>query len=444
LKIVDGQILSENNKVYLRKSCEEHGRVEVLLYSDTDEYIKAVKSNKPGSKPLKIQGHVKEGCPFDCGLCEDHKQHTCVGIIEITEKCNLRCPVCFADSKQGVSLPFETVKKMIDLYVECEGAPEVLQISGGEPTIHPDIFRILKYLGRKGIKYPMLNTNGIMLAEYDFAKEISLTMDDGDSILGRPLIYMQFDGVTEETVIALRGRPLLELKLKAIENCRNLGMNVALVPTVVKGINDHEIGPIIDQALSDKNIKTVNFQPVSLAGRFTPGEKLKRRMTLPEILDEIELQTSMQVKKKNFINIPCPYPTCATSNYVYRVEDTIFSLADFLDVNDFMCDSINRAIPDEKLLSDVSQAFHSLFSMSAVPGSEESSKALGDISGNEKPETMLDIVKFVENITLISVHAFMDKYCFDLKRAQKCCVTEILPNGRMIPFCVYNVLYRKK
>jgi uncharacterized radical SAM superfamily Fe-S cluster-containing enzyme len=440
MRIIEGRIISKNNKVYLRKTCEEHGTVEVPVYSDTKEYLKAVKNNKPGTKPLHYQGSVREGCPRDCGLCEDHKQHTCVGIIEITEKCNLRCPVCFMDSTNGVSLPFEHVKKMIDLYVKCEGTPEVLQISGGEPTIHPDIFRILEYAGSKGIKYPMLNTNGIKLADIDFAKKISHTMDDRDSLIGRPLIYMQFDGVTEETYTALRGRPLLELKLKALENCRNLGMNVALVPTVVKGINDHEIGRIIDLALSDNNIKTVNFQPAALTGRFEPADKLSRRMTVSDILDEIEAQTSNLVKKKDFMNIPCPYPTCSTCNYVYKFDDNVFSISDFLDTDDFIEDSVNRAIPDDKLLSEVDQALKALFSMSAVLCSDKTEEALDAICGIEVP----DIKGLVDNITLISVHAFMDEYSFDLERAKKCCVTEILPNGQMIPFCVYNVIYRKQ
>ncbi len=440
LKIIEAGVFSRNNKVYLRKTCEEHGTVEVPVYSDTKEYLKAVKHNKPGAKPLHYQGRVREGCPRDCGLCEDHKQHTCVGIIEITEKCNLQCPVCFADSKNGASLPFDRVKKMIDLYVKCEGAPEVLQISGGEPTIHPDIINILKYAGSKGIKYPMLNTNGIKLADIDFANKILHTMDDRDSLIGRPLIYLQFDGVTEETYIALRGRPLLELKLKALENCRNLGMNVALVPTVVKGINDHEIGRIIDLALSDNNIKTVNFQPATLTGRFGPTDKLNRRMTVPDILVEIEAQTSKLVKKKNFMNIPCSYPTCTTCNYVYKFDDNVFSIADFIDTEDFIEDSVNRAIPDEKLLSEVDQALKALFSMSAVLCSDKTEEALNAICGIKVP----DIKGLVNNITLISVHAFMDEYSFDLERAKKCCVTEILPNGQMIPFCVYNVIYRKQ
>lgn len=266
LKVINCQIVFRENKVYMRKYCEEHGLFEVLIYSDADDYRNAARYNKPGKKPLHYQGSVVKGCPEDCGLCEAHLQHTCVGVIEITDRCNLKCPVCFADAKGSFTLPFERIKKMIDLYVKCEGEPEVLQISGGEPTLHPDIFRILEYVSQKGIKFPMLNTNGLKLANREFAEKISHTIENDDLPVGKPLIYLQFDGLSDDTYRTLRGRLLLDLKMQALENCRELGMTVALVPTIVKGVNEHEIGPIIDLALSDSNIKTVDFQPVTLVG----------------------------------------------------------------------------------------------------------------------------------------------------------------------------------
>jgi uncharacterized radical SAM superfamily Fe-S cluster-containing enzyme len=439
LDIIDCDIIFRNNKVYLRKSCQIHGEFETMVYSDVTDYIEAAKFNKPGATPVHRLGSVEQGCPWDCGLCENHKQHTCVGVIEITEKCNLNCPVCFADTKNTFTLPLKKVKEMIDLYVRCEGEPEVLQISGGEPTVHPDIIEILKYAGEKGIKYPMLNTNGLKLANREFAKKISDTIADDDSMIKKPLIYLQFDGVTDETYIALRGRPLLDIKMKALKNCRELGMNVTLVPTIVKGINDHEIGVILDLALNDNNIKMVNFQPSTTTGRYKLDNDPKRRMTIPEVLSEIEAQTSGLLKKSSFINIPCPYPTCSACTYVYKMEDEVLSLTDLFEIDDYIDKIINRTIPDDALLSEVNEALDSLLSMSAVVSSEKTEAAICTSCGIAIP----NISEIIDNVTLISVHAFMDEYTFDLNRAQKCCVTEILPNGKMIPFCVYNILYRK-
>ena len=439
LDIIDCDIIFRNNKVFLRKSCQIHGEFETMVYSDVADYKEAAKYNKPGATPQHRQGSVEQGCPWDCGLCENHKQHTCVGVIEITEKCNLNCPVCFADTKNTFTLPLKKVKEMIDLYVKCEGEPEVLQISGGEPTVHPDIIEILKYADEKGIKYPMLNTNGLKLANREFAKKISDTMSNEDSMIKKPLIYLQFDGVTDETYIALRGRSLLDIKMKALKNCRELGMNVTLVPTIVKGINEHEIGAILDLALNDNNIKMVNFQPSTTTGRYKLDNDPKRRITIPEILIEIEKQTSGVLKKNSFINIPCPYPTCSACTYVYKMENEVLSLTELFDMDEYIDKIVNRTIPDDALLSEVNEALDSLLSMSAVMGSEKTESAICTSCGIAIPK----ISEIIDNVTLISVHAFMDEYTFDLKRAQKCCVTEILPNGKMIPFCVYNILYRK-
>lgn len=445
LKLIDCQIIFRDNKVYLRKNCGNHGMFETMIYSDAEAYVNAEKFNKPGAKPVHHQGHVENGCPNDCGLCDAHQQHTCVGIIEITDKCNMNCPVCFAgsnigtDPKENFVLPFERVKEMIDLYVKCEGEPEVLQISGGEPTIHPDIIQILEYAGQKGIKYPMLNTNGIKLADRAFAKKISQTINNDESLIGTPLIYLQFDGLSDETYRTLRGRPMIDLKMKALENCREFGMNVTLVPTIAKGINDHEIGAIIDLALNDNNIKLVNFQPGTLVGRYELEDREDKRITIPDILTEIEAQTHGLLKKESYINVPCPYPTCSVCTYIYKSGDKTIVLTDLFDVENYMDQIVNRTLPDLELLSEVNQALDALLSMSSTMSSHKTKEALCTTCGVAIP----NIKELADNVTIISAHAFMDEYNFDLKRAKKCCVTEILPNGKMIPFCVYNILYRE-
>jgi uncharacterized radical SAM superfamily Fe-S cluster-containing enzyme len=258
--------------------------------------------------------------------------------------------------------------------------------------------------------------------------------------VGKPLIYLQFDGLTDETYIALRGRALLDIKMRALENCREFGMNVTLVPTIVKGVNDNEIGAIIDLALKDNNIKMVNFQPSAMTGRYELNNDEEKRITIPEVLDEIDRQTHGKLTKKSFINIPCPYPTCSVCTYVYKKGEEVLSLTELFDVDSYMEYIVNRTIPDDSLVLEVNEAIDSLLSMSSVMGSESSESALCLSCGFEIP----NIAELMDNITLISIHAFMDEYNFDLKRAQKCCVTEILPDGKMIPFCVYNMLYRDK
>ena len=490
LKIIDCKISFRENRVYLRKYCKTHGSFEALIYSDAEDYRKALKYNKPGTKALHYQGKGKDegegkGCPDDCGLCVEHKQHTCVGIIEITDRCNLTCPVCFADANNSFTLPFARVKEMIDLYVKCEGQPEVIQISGGEPTLHPDICEIIRYAATKGILYIILNTNGLKLADMEFAKAISLSMEglrrDTLSIKGmgakdgrKPTIFLQFDGFSDDIYTALRGRSLIDLKMKAINNCKELGMDINLVPTIVKGVNEGEIGPIIDLALSEDCIKAVNFQPATMAGRYglaceCGGQNPDSRMTIPEVLTEIERQTSGTVRKNSFINIPCPHPTCSACAYVYSNNGNTVVLNDLLDVDEYIDCMTNRLLPrvsgitgmpDMAELDEMAEtgdclapdiikkisAVDRLLSMSAVSGSEKTADAICTACAGKMPDiaSIRNITDIVDNVTLISVHAFMDEFNFDLSRAQKCCVTQILPNGQMIPFCVYNILYRKE
>lgn len=266
-EVIDATLSDVDGQVVMTKECPDHGSFETLVSSDAEHYIRSARHERPGKEPLQRLGSVERGCPHDCGLCPEHRQHTCVGVIEITGVCDLECPVCFADASDGDHLPLETVKGMIDLLVECEGDVEVLQMSGGEPTSHPDILDILEYAGHQGVRYPMLNTNGVRLADPEFARAVSETVPSEGSTMGTPVIYLQFDGVTDDVYKALRGRPLLKTKLQAIDNCRDAGMSVVLVPTIVKGVNDHQIGAIIELALSDPAIKGVNFQPAARVGR---------------------------------------------------------------------------------------------------------------------------------------------------------------------------------
>jgi len=435
LKSVDCQIISRDDEVFMIKECDEHGTFESLIYSDADEYLLGLESDSHGIDPRDRQGKVEKGCPRDCGLCENHRQHTCVGVIEINDDCDLRCPVCFADSQGEFSLSLEKVKEMIDLFVRCEEEPEVLQISGGEPTQHPDILEIMRYAGRKEIKYPMLNTNGKRLAEKDFAEELSETIEDGIMDLGLPMIYLQFDGFDDDIYKELRGEPLLDTKKKALKNCREAGLSVALVSTIVPGINDHQIGRIIEFALDRSNIKMVNFQPAAVIGRFDIEEE--RKMTIPEVLAKIESQTSPALEKDSFLNVPCPFPTCSVSSYVYKGEGDPIVLTDLLKTDSrYIQDS---AVPGPVDRDSMFEVVDDLVSRSEVMNlieSENCSCSCCDLS-------LSDLEGMIDDITLIEVHAFMDGSDYDIRRAEKCCVTEILPDGRMIPFCNYNILYRK-
>src|SRR5262249_23376693 len=237
-RVLDAKILLRNNKVYLRRRCPEHGEFEALVYGDAQAYTSATKFNKPGTVPLEFTTAIQHGCPHDCGLCPDHQQHTCLGIIEVNSACNMDCPLCFANAGAGFNLTLEEVEAILDHLVATEGSPEVVQFSGGEPSIHPKIGDMMKAAKRRDIHYVMLNTNGKPIADDDaFLADLAEV---------RPAVYFQFDGFERETYRMLRGEPdLLETKLRALDRLAAIGLFVVLVPAVERDVNLHEVGAIV-------------------------------------------------------------------------------------------------------------------------------------------------------------------------------------------------------
>ncbi len=235
--VIDAEVNVRNGKVLLRKRCHDHGSFEGVVYGDAEMYFDALRFNKPGTLPLETQTEVVDGCPLDCGLCPDHKQHACLGLIEVNTACNLDCPVCFADSghqPDGFSLTLEQVEAGLDAFVAAEGEPEVVMFSGGEPSIHPQILEFCAMARDKGVQTVVLNTNGIRLAhDRTFARALA-ELD--------VRIYLQFDGLEADTHLALRGRDLRAAKTAALDHCAEAGLAVMLVAAVEPGVNDHEMG----------------------------------------------------------------------------------------------------------------------------------------------------------------------------------------------------------
>ena len=256
-RLLETTEIIESGDVYIVRTCPEHGFTKTLVSTDVDYWTNSLKYDRPGTRPIVYSSKIDKGCPDDCGICPVHKQHTCVGIIEITGKCNLNCNICFAESPSGDHVPLDVITSMIDAYISYEAEPELLQLSGGEPTLHPDILEIVKYAKDLGIQDVAVSTNGLRLLEEDFAKSLSET---------DPVIYLQFDTFDSEVSKKIRGRDLVVEKKRAVQICNDLGMTTVLVPTIIAGLNVNEIGAIIEYGLAQKKVFGVNFQPVSLQG----------------------------------------------------------------------------------------------------------------------------------------------------------------------------------
>jgi len=434
-RVIDAHILLRNNKVYMRKRCPEHGQFEALVYGDAKAYTSASKFNKPGTIPLEFSTAIQHGCPHDCGLCPDHQQHACLGIIEVNSACNMDCPLCFANAGAGFNLTLEEVEGILDHLVETEGNPEVVQFSGGEPSIHPQIVPMMRAAKARNIKYVMLNTNGKRIANDDaFLADLAEI---------RPAIYFQFDGFEKETYRIIRGEPdILEEKLRALDRLAAIGLGVVLVPAIERGVNLREVGEIVKFAINHPAVRGINFQPAFHAGRHGAHDPLQR-LTIPDILQGMEEQTDGLFVVKDFVPVPCCFPTCNSVTYAYVDGETILPLPRVLNVDDYLDYITNRVTPD--LSEDIKQALEGLWSSSAVPGSDKNAQQFALSCAACGLPDGLDLGAFANHIFMIMLQDFMDPWTFNQKNLMKCCKEILLPDGKQIPFCAYNsVGYREQ
>lgn len=432
-RLVDAQVVARDDRVILRKRCPEHGWTEALLSSDLSWYRHALTYNRPGLLPVRRTTQERDGCPFDCGLCPEHQQHTCLAILEINSGCNLRCPVCFmsAGDVPAFSLSLHQVEMMLDSLEASEGDTEVVQVSGGEPTIHPEILRILEAIKRRRVRYVMLNTNGLRLArDDDFVRALADL---------NVYVYLQFDGLQRATHLAIRGVDLRQEKQAALDRMARHGVQAMLAATVAKGVNDHEIGGIVNAALAHPAVRGVVFQPMFLEGRHVSADPL-HRLTVPDVLHAIEKQTSGLFTMGDFTPVPCCHPACMATAYAYVEEGRVTPLARLVNVDAYIDYYANRALPDVDL--GVRRALEGLLSASSVGGSERQILNLCAACGLRVPD---DLASMVDRTFMINVTGFMDVHTFEVRRVMKCCIHELLPDGRLVPFCAYNTVgYREQ
>lgn len=439
LKVIQAKIILQDNKVFMLKTCPEHGAQRALISSDAAYYLSQSQYNKPGTLPRHFQTRVEQGCPLDCGLCTDHEQHTCLALIEITEACNLRCPTCFANSSVGRFYSLAEVERMLDTVVENEGYADVVQFSGGEPTIHPQLFEILEMAKRKRIKAMMINTNGIRIArDEEFVRQLS-------AFKGNFEVYLQFDGFRQSTHEELRGLDLRAIKLQAIANLTKYEIPINLTATIKHGLNDDEIGAIVKFAIGEKMVRGVTFQPVTNVGRHDTFNAL-HRTTVPDVIRAVAEQTEGMFQATDFVPLPC-HSDCISMTYAYVKGNKVRPLPRYIDVKaylDVIGNQINFRVEDMKGV--VGSALMRLWSAS-MPLS--TANALRDFSCclPVAPQALTQQEHgsvLYENMFRIVIIAFMDAWNFDVRAAKKCCVHHVLPDGKIMPFCAYNTLHRER
>jgi 7,8-dihydro-6-hydroxymethylpterin dimethyltransferase len=430
LRRIDAKIVFENDNVFMLKNCSEHGFTKTLIATDIPYYKNIRNYNKPSEIPLKFNTKTHFGCPYDCGLCPDHEQHSCLTIIEITDRCNLACPTCYAMSSPhyGDHRSLEEVERMLDIIVANEGQPDVVQISGGEPTIHPEFFGILDLAKKKPIKHLMVNTNGIRIArDLEFTKRLATYAPDFE-------IYLQFDSFEPDALLKMRGKDLTDIRVKALEHLNQVNLSTTLVVTLQQGVNDHEIGKIIQFALKQPCVRGVTFQPTQIAGRNENFNPATDRITLTDVRQKILDQSSI-FQANDIIPVPCN-PDALAMGYALKLDGQVFPLTRYIDPAHLLDNSRNTIVyeQDTELHQHLIKIFRTGISVDRV---EENMKQLLCCL----PQIQVPGLTY-ENLFRIIIMRFIDAYDFDVRSIKKSCVHIVHKDGRIIPFETMNLFYR--
>ncbi len=419
LKKIDARYVLQQEEILLQKSCEEHGFFETRVWQGEASFLARYKEPLP-QKPIGAHRAAKNGCPYDCGLCENHQQASCCVLLEVTARCNMACPVCFANSGGSASAPpdpsLETILAWFDLLLE-KGGPFNIQLSGGEPSLREDLPEIVEAGRRKGFPFFQINTNGLRLAEEEaFAHSLKKA--------GLQTVFLQFDSTREAPYQELRGRPLLNVKKKAVENCGRAGLGVVLVPTVKPGCNLQDVWSILEYAaLHSPTVRGVHFQPISYFGRYGAAWEREERLTLPGLLWALEQQSGGQVQAADFMPGGAEHPLCS-----FHADYTLAG-GRWRRVQTATHPCCGKAPPrpsSDRARQAVAQKWSPVGACSQ--------------EGPPKEDSLEGFLALQQQSRLaISGMMFQDAWTLDTKRLQHCHVHVVSPEGELVPFCAFNL-----
>lgn len=476
MEIIKATLYPEGGKVWMKKSCNEHGEFKDIFYGNVDLYYKCEDFWFGDGRGVENPPITKATiCPEQCGLCNMHTSHSGLPIMDLTNRCNLTCPVCFANANASGYLyepSYGEVIKMLETLMNQKPVrANRVQFSGGEPTVRPDFLDIVRKAKEMGFYYVQVNTNGIKMADLEFAQAAKEA--------GVMNLYLQFDGLSDEVYQKTRGRKsLLEYKLQTIENARKIKLDVILVPTLIKGVNDSHVGEIVKFAVKNHDVVSgIAFQPVSFAGRYSQSHILEKRYTLADLAFDIERQTGYINALRDWFPIGCTsslsklasalsgapvftlslHPHCSQGTYIYIGPDgAVKPISEFIDMPNFMREvaAMSKEIKPSrftvlsklKVLSRVKRYFDEekapeglTFEKMLQSWDGYQDKNLRRIyngNGNNGPG--------FGHIFVAGMH-FMDAYNFSVERVMRCVIHYTDPKGHLYPFCAYNALpYRKR
>lgn len=473
-KLIPAQILERDGKVIMEKTCPEHGFVRDLVYSDAALYKKAERwTYEDGDGILNPQVTGAKACPEDCGVCDLHIGHAAVTNIDLTNRCNLRCPICFANANVLGYVYEPTYEQVLEMLARVRNIkpvfPPAVQFSGGEPTIHPRFLDILKAARSMGFTHLQIASNGIRIA-----KDLEFARDCKEA--GLYTVYLQFDGTEDEIYQKTRGLSgLWELKKTAVENAREVGLRIVLVPTVIKTINDHQVGNIMQFAIDHSDvISGISYQPVAFTGRISTEDRERQRYTLSDLAQDLETQTGYLKKMEDWypLSVTSPFSKLLSAIWKYEVMKITPHADCGIGTYIFVNSQTKRVVPITQLIDIegftmdlnklVKQKISNIRSLTALSAQHLLKKYFREEEAQDgmTPQICLELFQGVVDkeaqkrvdliynwhMLLVGGMHFQDSYNYNVDRVKRCSIHYAAPNGRIYPFCAYNSgpVYREK
>lgn len=444
LTLLEADVVIRDGRVYFRKRCPACGPSEALVSEDASYYVRAYAFARAGTEPLIFATHAEHGCPTDCGTCTDHEQHTCLPIVEVTDHCNLECPICIVDNQYSNHLAPADFQRIVDTLVANEGTCESIALSGGEPTSHPEILELVRIATRPEIARVVLITNGLRLGR---DRRFAQALKELGAYVG-----LQLDGFSAASHEAIRGRDLRAEKEAALRTLRELDIPTQLIFVATRGVNEHEIGEAVDLLVREPHILSLNFQPMAYTGhgggRFAHDPL--DRLTIPGVIRRIEEQTGGALRATDFSPLPCSHPQCVSLTYLLRLDDgTLLPFPRFIDVERH--GTLLRSSATLPALPEVQEAMmdviHDVFArQDEIPRGPEILKALRRSLVEmfpPQPVGVREATRISERQSKsIFLHHYMDRHDFDLERLRKCCHHYPQQDGRIMPACGFNMFHR--
>lgn len=446
-RLVPTKVLGRSDGVWFQKHCPEHGEHQVRIYSDTEAYLRAQHYIKPAWEPKSFKGDSSLPCPEGCGFCDRHEQHLCMPIIEITSRCDLACPICINSSGGTQAEPDITIPEMrhiLDCILQAEPQIDVLNLSGGEPLLHPELLNIIDTcLERPEIIRVSISTNGLQLLKHP---ELLQALKERDVV-----VSLQFDGCHDETYEVLRGRALWQEKKAICALLKKYDVTTSLTMTVVGDVNEAELPKVLAELFSNEHIISLMLQPLAFVGRGSNMKHPIRRMGIPEILKSLDQCETLPVAARDFVPLPCSHPLCFSLAFYLMLENGKMIAMNRLANAESMMDAMSNRVVfglDEDEHGHMKEMIYDLWSgpSGAVPDSKAVLKTLKSILKELPkattcccfdPRKAFNLVE--RRVKSVFIHAFQDVDTFDLARVRRCCQAYPQRDGRLVPACVHNV-----